>query len=77
MFEQLKFAELIQESCSYGRNLTFFALEDSTKMSKVFNGNLKGQQDSVSKPGIIRMAVESVFAHIFSSVKQSQFVLKL
>jgi hypothetical protein len=47
--------------------MSFFAIEENTsKMSKAFNGSSNGQ-DTLLKPGLIRMSIESIFALIFSN----------
>ena len=77
IFEGLQLQEIIEDSCTFGKDLTIFSLEGSGKkngLSKIFNGNIKVkngerqvvQQDSISKPGMIRITIESIFSHIFS-----------
>ena len=75
----------MQESLTYGKNLTIFSLETGKKynnLSKILNGNIKVknnfaetvQQDSISKPGMIRIMIEAIFAHIFLQ-KKSEFAI--
>ena len=77
MFEKLQIEKVIFDSCLLGKNLTMFSLEDRSKkcgLSRLFNGDYKDGSDSLSKPGLIRMTVESIFALIFSN-KTNEFVI--
>ena len=73
MFQRLNIDEHVWDCCSNGKNITFFAINDKcnkTKLSQTFN------KFSDSKPGIIKMAIESVFAYIFHD-SSSDFVIKI
>jgi len=71
----------IWDCCQYGKNLTFFSIEDQAKkngLSSLFSGKSASDDTNIDekRPGAIRMAVESVFAHIFQN-KGSQFVMRV
>lgn len=88
MFEDLDLQAEIDDCCSYGRNLTMFSIEGQSfkrsRTSKIFNGSTKARSifpsnplDSSSKPGLIRMTVESIFAHIFAAKANQEFAIKM
>ena len=73
MFQKLNIDSQIWDCCSNGKNITFFAINDKcnkAKLSQTFN------KFSDCKPGMIRMAIESVFAFIFHD-SSSDFVIKI
>ena len=48
MYNSLGLQSIIEESCTYGKNLTLFSLETGNKytnISKMFNGNLKAKNN--------------------------------
>ena len=84
-FDQLKLEESIWDCCQNGKNLTVLSLEDMGKrngISAMLNGrsrqlaNDEMPAESEKRPGVIRMTVESIFAHIFLN-RGSEFVLRM
>lgn len=74
IFKSLNLDQSIWDCCSNGKNITLFSFGDKCKqLSQIFN---KTGVNADQKPGIIRLAVESIFAFIFHD-SSSEFVIKI